>query len=321
MEQGQESDAPAVRWGGGEVGLALLMSYLGPAIASTLLTGIGWFRWYYGEALDEALTAGGDAGYLASARMSLWSAALGILLQVAWLVTHLAVVLGVPLEELGLTTRRLGRNLVGGLVFALVFAPGAYGLQALAVLAMRYGLGVEEQAHIFTQLGKEGLWPAEWVVLVCMAVVLAPIWEELVYRGVVQPWVMDRQPKGGWIALGLAFLLALAGRLEYLQAGFEKGSAALGIELIPFLALLACVGVYLGLERRRPDMAGLFATAVLFAWIHARVWPSPVSLLWLALGLGWLRWKSGSLVGSIVLHAVFNAVACAVLLASVLGRG
>ena len=57
-------------------------------------------------------------------------------------------------------------------------------------------------------------------------------------------------------------------------------------------------------SEKRPDSAarlghltkawGVFyvATAVLFSWVHVRVWPSPVALLWLALGLGWLRWRS-----------------------------
>ena len=78
------------------------------------------------------------------------------------------------------------------------------------------------------------------------------------------------------------------------------------------MALL--VGVFHLLDRRNTAWGGLFATAVLFAWVHVSVWPSPVPLVWLALGLGWLAWRGHSLAGAIVLHAVFNAVACAALL-------
>jgi membrane protease YdiL (CAAX protease family) len=132
--------------------------------------------------------------------------------------------------------------------------------------------------------------------------------------------VLSRQPWGGPAALATALAMTLALRGEYLWAAFNEGGVALVRESLPIVSLLALGGIYLLLARpgRSLDPAGVFATAVLFAWIHARVWPSPVPLLWLALGLGWLRWRSGSLVGPIVLHAVFNAIACVILLTTVL---
>jgi membrane protease YdiL (CAAX protease family) len=72
--------------------------------------------------------------------------------------------------------------------------------------------------------------------------------------------------------------------------------------------------VYLLLLLLRPRErapAALFATAVLFGWFHARVWPSPVALTILALALGWLRWRLRGLAAPVALHAAFNGVACA----------
>ena len=86
------------------------------------------------------------------------------------------------------------------------------------------------------------------------------------------------------------------------------------IALAPIWLLLPLIGVFHFLDRRNTAWGSLFASAVLFAWVHVSVWPSPVPLVWLALGLGWLAWRSHSLAGAIVLHAVFNAVACAALL-------
>jgi membrane protease YdiL (CAAX protease family) len=51
---------------------------------------------------------------------------------------------------------------------------------------------------------------------------------------------------------------------------------------------------------------------MLFAASH-NVWPTPVPLLLLGLGLGWLASRTQSLVGPIVCHALFNGVACLVL--------
>lgn len=52
----------------------------------------------------------------------------------------------------------------------------------------------------------------------------------------------------------------------------------------------------------------VFGTALLFGMLHVGVWPTPIPLFVLGLGLGWLAWRTQSLVGPIVLHALFNAV-------------
>ena len=54
----------------------------------------------------------------------------------------------------------------------------------------------------------------------------------------------------------------------------------------------------------------IVTTSLLFAIAHATVWPSPVPLFFLALGLGWLAWRTQSIVPGIVTHSLFNAVAC-----------
>jgi membrane protease YdiL (CAAX protease family) len=64
----------------------------------------------------------------------------------------------------------------------------------------------------------------------------------------------------------------------------------------------------------RPDSPAVFGTALLFASIHSAVWPTPVPLFVLGLALGVLASRTGSLVGPIVLHALFNAVTCVTLL-------
>src|SRR5262249_42795690 len=54
-------------------------------------------------------------------------------------------------------------------------------------------------------------------------------------------------------------------------------------------------------------------SALLFAAFHAAIWVSLSPLLGLAVGVGWLAYRTGSLVGPITVHAVFNAIACLVL--------
>ncbi len=54
--------------------------------------------------------------------------------------------------------------------------------------------------------------------------------------------------------------------------------------------------------------------AMLFAALHITEWPAPVPLFFLALALGWLYRKSGSLVLVIAAHATLNLISLGVLL-------
>jgi membrane protease YdiL (CAAX protease family) len=53
---------------------------------------------------------------------------------------------------------------------------------------------------------------------------------------------------------------------------------------------------------------------VLFAAFHSGVWPSPVPLLLLALGLGYLAYRAQSLAAPMLIHALFNGFNCVLIL-------
>lgn len=311
MEMQAPPGRPAVPWTAAEVGLALLLSLAVEVLVHQLLSLSGWFDWFYGREWVEAARAAAaddDAGRLARARMALWVPAVALPLKVAAVVALLWRTAGVSLAQLGLTTRRLGRGALLGLLLALALTPGAYGINALMILLIEE-MGGRQQPHVFMQIGQAGLSPAEWGVLVFSAVVAAPLWEELFYRGVVQPWVIDRQPAGGWAALAVALAVTASVRGEAFVCGVPPA-----VEWLPFVLLIALAAAYPLLAGRSAATAGVYASGVLFAWVHVAVWPSPVPLVWLAMGLGWLFYRTGSLAGPIVLHAAFNAVPCVMLL-------
>jgi membrane protease YdiL (CAAX protease family) len=56
----------------------------------------------------------------------------------------------------------------------------------------------------------------------------------------------------------------------------------------------------------------VFGSAMLFAMSHAH-WPDPIPLLFFGVGIGWLAYRTQSLIGPMVCHALFNAVACVAL--------
>ncbi|MFO0926741.1 MAG: CPBP family intramembrane glutamic endopeptidase [Gemmataceae bacterium] len=314
MEEPTQEDERAVPWGGVELVAVVFLSFLVQSCLFQLFLRAGWFEQMYGaEMVAAALAPTDHAGHLASYRLALWPGFFGTLAQIVLTVAVMQVGPRATFAQMGLTLRHAGRHAIAGLVFAVVFAPGAYAIQAV-VLWLTGVLGGKAEDHPFTALGQEGLVPLEWALLIGAAVLLAPLWEELVYRGLIQPWVLDRQPDGGPAVLAVAGVWTLAMRADALGAAAGQGTRDVLVELIPIAALLALVPVYLVLARRGLVLAGLFASAVLFAWIHARVWPSPLPLLWLAIGLGWLRYRTGGLVASVVLHAAFNAIAVVTML-------
>jgi membrane protease YdiL (CAAX protease family) len=307
---------PVVNWTAGQLLLIFWLHLACSLLVFVIFRQSGLIQIACGDEVLEAIRQpdSGPEAELAGIRVGLWVSCLALVPQ---LLLALAVVrLGgaTRLADVGLTVRGLAQQVKAGLLFAAIFAPGAYGIQAVAMMAHQ-ALGGTAEPHPFSKVGGAGLPPLEWGLLIGSAVLVAPLWEEFFYRGLVQPWVIDRGAVGGGLALLAAAVLTVLSRERSLLAAL-KGEQPLWLELIPVAVLGLAAVVYALLLRRSPSepAAGLFASAVLFAWIHARVWPSPVPLLWLALGLGWLRWRSGSLVGPIVCHAAFNAIACAAML-------
>jgi membrane protease YdiL (CAAX protease family) len=305
------------RWSAAEIVGAFLIGTLCPQLLFQFLRYSGWYTWVYGAdfltVFDEGVRqSNGTSPQVFYTRLMLWAFCAALPLQLLATLALLNAFSGTRLADVGLTPRRMGRNLVAGLLAAVALVPGVYGIQGLVVFFVNQ-LGGSGQEHPFAKLGEVSLLPSEWVVLILVAVVVAPIWEELLFRGIIQPWVIDRR-FGGPSAFLAALAVTVSSRLEYIKAAADL--SGLLVQLLPVLILLALVPVYLVLARHSRAGAGLFAASVLFAWVHAGVWPSPIPLFWLALGLGWLALRTRSLVGPIVLHALFNGVACVVLLFS-----
>jgi membrane protease YdiL (CAAX protease family) len=184
----------------------------------------------------------------------------------------------------------------------------------VVALYRSWGAGPTEE-HPLTQLAQFGLAPVEWGLLVVSAVVAAPVVEELVFRGLLQPWFASCR-EGSALALALAFLMALAMRHKEIEAALPRGAWAVAGECLPALFVLALVPVYLFVWWRSHTPAGpaVFGTAVLFAAFHSAVWPSPVPLLVLALGLGYLAYRAQSLAAPMLIHALFNGFNCVLIL-------
>ena len=55
----------------------------------------------------------------------------------------------------------------------------------------------------------------------------------------------------------------------------------------------------------------IVASSMFFALVHSP-WPTPIALFFLGLVLGWLAFRTQSLLPSIVVHGLFNLVSCGI---------
>jgi membrane protease YdiL (CAAX protease family) len=203
---------------------------------------------------------------------------------------------------------------VGVLVWVVV-TPLALGVNWLVVSLYQRG-GVEGiTEHPFTQVAQAKLLPAEWVPFVLAATVAAAVYEELLFRGILQPLFAGMR-WGGVVAMAGALAMMLFLRWDRIAAAYRSADGTLVMELAPLWFVLATVPGFLAVWRfsKAPRAAGVYGTALLFAAIHATVWPSPIGLFVFALGVGYLAEWTGSLVGPIVVHTLFNSTTCAWLL-------
>lgn len=64
---------------------------------------------------------------------------------------------------------------------------------------------------------------------------------------------------------------------------------------------------------RKNALLAILGSSMIFAAFHSMVWPSPIPLFFLGLGLGYLAYRTQNLLPGIVLHGLFNTLACVVL--------
>lgn len=303
-------------WSGYEVCLVFfLVLLLLPSLLKELLNRVGFFNGLYGPAFNPVQELGGI-------RCSLWIAAFAFPLQVAGIVIILRALSGTRLYQLRLTTWGAGRGVVLGWLGWLVLTPPVLALNVLVTWGYWLSEGAPPEEHPLARLAQAQPLAIEWILIVFSSVVVAPILEELLFRGVIQGWSAGR-PWGAVLTLAAAFMLSLGNCNEKFKQEQDKGipvSLATALrDLEPALFVLI-VGSSCFLRKDlfrswlpQPYAArAICSTALLFAAFH--IWPTPVPLFLFGLVLGYLACRTQSLVAPIVCHALFNGVACLVML-------
>lgn len=214
-------------------------------------------------------------------------------------------------ERWDTSPRRVAADAALGVLTWLWLTPATFAVYALAV-AMMLAAGVEPDKH---PLVKTPLTTAAEVLAFLVGVcAVGPYFEEMQFRRVLVPWAARRRHRP-WAVMAVAGV----GAAFMVSVTEGKTPADLRAPLV-FLGVLAA-GLLLvttaGWVRQRFPVrttAAVWATAALFSLMHSGVWPSPVPLFVLGLGLGWLVARTRAVTAAAVTHGLFNAVSAVHLL-------
>ncbi len=313
-----------VPWTGFEVVALILAMAVAPSLADQVLSRVGFCDAVYGvpmpppptgpgpELGSEAAVAGGAGAAVSRATRAnyatvrmLWAnvVAVPLLLGAAWASRLVLYPDWIPPAGGGRRTLpdRIG---LAGRAW-LVLMPAVFAVH-FAALALASQVGPPAIDHPLTAFEPGGL-VLDRVLFILNVCVVAPWVEETVFRGVVLPWAVRRPYR---VALTLAGALAVS----LVLAGPSEGAAGRFVPAV-FAAVLGGVWLAFGWRWRYPrTRGGVWASAALFAAVHANVWPSPVPLFALGLGLGWLAVRTRGVFVPAVVHGLFNAVSAAYVL-------
>jgi hypothetical protein len=302
-----------VPWNGFEVFVAFLVTTaVLPSVVTTLLADAGFYRAVYGAdfpapgAQDVAPERQEEAKNL----RALWAVVFTLPVQMGLLWGAVRALYPTWKPEF------VGRGSFAakvwfGVLAWLVFTPVVLTFHAV-VNTLFEQFGVKPEKHPLTQLGN--LPALEQVLFMFRATVAPAVIEEVLFRGLLLAWCVGRMkiPGAGvspvtgarpWIVMAVAVAVAT------LQRDGRIGP-------VVFAGLLAAgLGVLWRFQRTGARRArAVYATAALFAVVHSSVWPNPIPLFLLGLGLGWLAVRTNGVLVPVIVHALFNAVSAVAVL-------
>lgn len=213
---------------------------------------------------------------------------------------------GARLYQMGLHLNRWKENFTLGTLGWLVITPLCTIILLLVLLDFWETLWGRKASHPMQIVLMNDPRLTTWILVGIVTCMIAPIKEELLMRGIMQPYLM-RNP----LVSDLLVLLSIIWAFSLLLSPGSGPDRGMGMGPLFFVAAIA-PGYYL-FEKwtaawiTEPGAArGIFATSLFFAALHAAAWPQPIPLFLFSLGVGFLAYRTRSLVGPITLHAMFN---------------
>jgi len=281
-----------VPWGGFELLFAFLFAVVAPMeLVNRLLLEMSFYRAVYGaEAPAEAWQA----------MQPLWAAVFFTPFFIVSLALIGRALYGnrrLPLR--GSIAARVALGVAGWIVLHPIVAI-VHGITTGIFLGFDWNLDEHPLAKSF----HGGRSQIDRILLVVQAAIATPILEELLFRGLLLPWIFGRRYRGG---LAMIFVLVMTAAASY-DRGINDFSRTIGpigfaSVMLAGFALLQVLPI-----RKRRTLTAIYASAACFAAVHTSVWPTPIPLFLLGLGLGWLAFRTRSILAPAIVHGLFNAV-------------
>jgi membrane protease YdiL (CAAX protease family) len=324
-----------VPWGGFEVLCAyvFLFEVIRP-LTLLALAQAGFFQQVYGERfpplatsppprLEEAAAAAGAPAAVASQDLrvvadgirGLWAYLAAFPIQAAVIIAGYRALYGrgrQPRAEGGIASR-----VVLVVVGWVVIAPVTLLVHA-AVLSAFAGLGWSPDDHPLARFGLllRHRPVGDQMLYAVVPCVVVPVIEEMLFRVVLLGWLVGRGPVSPWRVWGVLAVGVVWAAKEVLGGGAGAAGVTRGPVLFAAGLLLGWVVLSAVLRHKRRTVGAVYASAALFAVVHSGVWPSPVPLFVLGLGLGYLAVRTRGFLVPAAVHGLFNAVSVLFVLSS-----
>ena len=288
----------------------LAIYFVGILALRLLLGQLGWLP----DDADETKLTLGDKELLVWANMGASLALLAVALPLIALRT------GTAWRDFGFSARDLWSDLKLGLAGFVMLAPPVYAIQGVLVYFWK------PSKHPLMEMFKESPDVSFFVVLFVAAAVIAPIFEELVFRVLLQGFLEKAFTFRGpahelvfgspSIAPQVPQISPADWQLPAAEITFLPSPAALDVNPYAPSTIVGeqVVPAVLADEYEQPILRGIFAwlpigiSSVIFALMHYSHGPDWVPLILLAVGMGFLYQRTHRVVPSLVVHALLNSL-------------
>ena len=225
---------------------------------------------------------------------------------------------GATARDFGIIARELARDVKLGIIGFLMLAPPVYVIQGLLVYFW------QPSKHPLMEMFKASPDPGFYALLFVAAAVVAPIFEEIVFRVILQGFLEK------FFSWRHGILELLSGQKEAPATPLAAAPIAPAGEMVlhygeslappnPYAASPVIIGdtsnaAPLVDPAVQPELLGPSAwlpiglSAIIFALLHFSHGPDWVALTLLAAGMGYLYQRTHRLVPSLVVHALLNSL-------------
>ena len=198
----------------------------------------------------------------------------------------------------------------------MLITPPVCAIQFLAIHIWR------SHTHPVEQMVLQKLTIGVAILAVLSTMVLAPLIEEMLFRGILQRW-LGRFVEDLPLPTTTSKEIGSAVGLEPENTSLLRDSG-----YAPPKSITIESASEFSESSNQPAMRPwshssnlpILLTSVFFAAMHLPQWPAPIAILLLSMALGTVYQRTGSLLASITMHAFFNGINTLLLLLAAIGQ-